>query len=106
MKAAAVKASRRPIADEGTSFVSASIATQVHTSPTPNVPFIDSGTFFAFAYTNAQISSHWMRFALSPRTVLSWYSSQAAPTSRSEERRVGKEWNSLMVSQSQEDRVS
>src|SRR3989442_1392411 len=81
MKAAAVKPSRRPIAHEGTSFVSASIATQVHTSPTPNAPFIDSGTFFAFAYTKAQISSHWIRRLLRFRSVSSWYFSQAAPMS-------------------------
>lgn len=49
MNADAVNPSRRPTAHEGTSLESASIATHVQTSPTPNAPFISSGTFFALA---------------------------------------------------------
>ena len=41
--------SRDPTSQDGTSFVSASIAMNVQTSPKPKTPFFSAGTFFAFA---------------------------------------------------------
>ena len=51
------------MAHEIISLLSASIAVHVHTSPTPSVPFMLSGTFFCLAYTKAHVSSHCTRFA-------------------------------------------
>ncbi len=45
---------------ETINFVSASSAVHVHASPHPSAIF-SSDTFFCFAPTNDQISSHWMR---------------------------------------------
>src|SRR5262249_560276 len=41
------------------------------------------GTFFAFAPTNDQISSHWTRFAFTLTTVRSWKAAQNVPASTS-----------------------
>jgi hypothetical protein len=45
-----------PTTQLGTSFVSASIATQVQTSPNPNSPLCSAGTFAALEWQKAQIS--------------------------------------------------
>lgn len=49
MKAFAYSASRPPIRYEMMSFVSASIAIHVHTSPAPSGAFFASATFACFA---------------------------------------------------------
>lgn len=53
MKISAINASRDPIKKDGTSFVSAQIAVNVQTSPTPNSPLRSSGTFACLAQTDA-----------------------------------------------------
>src|ERR1035437_10549180 len=53
--------SRVPTNQQGTSFVSASIAIHVQTLPIPNWSRLSSGTFLSFTATNDHISSHWMR---------------------------------------------
>src|SRR5216683_3206765 len=66
------------------SFVSASIAVQVQQSPAVgSVARLLPATFFCFAPTKLQISSHWTRFASTPRTALSWWASAASPASHS-----------------------
>ena len=56
------------------------IAVHVQTSPMPNSPLLArSGTFFSFAPTKVQISSHWTRLQGRFRSVLSWYSRAARP---------------------------
>ena len=57
MNSTATPVSREPTSQETASFVSASMAVQVHTSPTPNSPRLSSGTFFCFMPTKDQISS-------------------------------------------------
>ncbi len=52
------------------SFVSASSAVHVQTSPQP-CAFLSGWTFLSFAPTNDQISSHWTRLVRMPRIVSS-----------------------------------
>src|SRR5437667_6720657 len=54
--------------------------TQVQTSPQPS-SFFSAFTFFAFAPTKHQISSHCIRRTLRFRTARLWYAAQAQPRS-------------------------
>src|SRR3569623_2565262 len=65
------------------SFVSASMAVHVHTSPASSGAALAVGTFLALACTKDQISSHWTRRALTPRTLSQWKAAQASPASSS-----------------------
>ena len=65
------------------SFVSASIAVHVQVSPAPAIGAFIFATFFCFAAVNDQISSTWTRFALTLRTLASWYPAQKRPASTS-----------------------
>ena len=49
MNSVAHPTSREPTRKDGMSLVSASIAVNVQTSPTPKVPCMAGGTFFALA---------------------------------------------------------
>jgi hypothetical protein len=50
--------SRPPTYQDGTSFVSASVATHSHTSPAPSGALFAAGTFFCLAWTKPQ-SCQW-----------------------------------------------
>src|ERR1035438_7452704 len=73
--------SRPPTRYDTQSFVSASIAVQVQTSP--HSSDFSSGTFLDLAPTKHQISSHWTRLQRKWRTALSWYRYAASATSTS-----------------------
>src|SRR5690242_12353804 len=65
------------------SLESLSSDVHVHTSPAPSIGAFMVRTFFFFAPTNDQISSHCTRFASTLRTISSWKVAQAMPASTS-----------------------
>jgi hypothetical protein len=82
-------ASRMPTSQLRTSFVSASVATNVHASPAFGFfSAIFGVTFFALHATNDQISSICTQRAGTLRTVRSRYTAHAVPTSSSSRRIV------------------
>lgn len=81
-------APRLPTCQHGASFVSASMAVHVYTSPMPNMPFRSSSTFFCFTPTNDQISSHCTFLQVKPCITRSWYGAHVAPTSANSLRTV------------------
>src|ERR1700690_4633412 len=83
MNSVAQPASLCPTSQEQTTFLSASMATQVHTSPQIRFSTIGGVTFFCLAPTKDQISSTWTRLQERFTRVLFMYSEQAAPSSTS-----------------------
>lgn len=80
MNNCAVCAPRSPRVYEMINLVSASMAVHVQTLPAP--AFTCSRVrFLSLPYTNAQISSHWIRRTLRLRTYVSWYDAAAHPKS-------------------------
>src|ERR1022692_1177192 len=70
----------RPAIQKSMSLLCASIAVNVQTSPQIPASILATVTFFCLHPTNDQISSTCTRFAVTLRTMRSWYSMQAAPT--------------------------
>ena len=65
------------------SFVSASIAVQVHVSPAPSTGAFMLATFFCFAAVKHQISSICTRLDFTLRILASWKQAQNLPASTS-----------------------
>src|ERR1019366_4294571 len=78
---------RCPTKYETISFVSASMAVHVHTSPQPAAT-CSSLAVFIFAPTKLQISSHWSRRTRTLRTYSPWNAAQARPASSKSRRTV------------------